>query len=365
MKLQSALLPILIGLSAYVSFSWLHTAFPGFRAQAIPFLPTAMYLAVAAGLYLNVSDIDLSELSKNKLVIAAVLFLGVPVKILLPGLGLLAFIPSLGLPTVFLCATVIAQIDPILAAKNIAHERFSSKSGTILRCWSSFDDPITVLFAFYIFLPLLQSRSSFLGQYFIEILIEILFCAVIAIIFNFERQLPILAKRKARQVMVIALCVASGIAGRFLLPASIGLIARPFSSRTKELVLNCIFGFSAFLVGALATDIPLAWLAGTVLGAGTFFVAQPLIAAMFIKDSKDNRLRVMYGHQNGMTAILLTIALELRIGSTQLLSITLPAIIVIAFFYYVANYLLEQHYLSPETVTLEHESQLLRRPVKK
>jgi NhaP-type Na+/H+ or K+/H+ antiporter len=357
MKLQSALLPLLIGLFAYTLFCLIRLFFPGFSTQSIPFLPTAMYLAVAAGLYLNVSDIDIRELLKNKVAIASVLILGIPAKIFLPGLLLLAFMPVLGKAAVFLCATVIAQIDPILAAKNIAHERFSPKSGAILRCWASFDDPITVLFAFYIFLPLLlKEQSSLLSQYFVEISLELLACAGLTILFQSQRQMPIMAQRKIRQVMVIAICIASGLLGRFLLPASLGLMARPFSAESKERVLNWIFGFSAFVVGALAVDISLNWPAGILLGAATFFIAQPLVALLFIRDSKENLLRVMAGHQNGMTAILLTIALDLQIGNAQLLAITLPAIIAIAVFYAVVNYWLDQNYALPAMLLDENKS---------
>ncbi|MEO1391128.1 MAG: hypothetical protein AAFV85_27665, partial [Cyanobacteria bacterium J06634_6] len=261
----------------------------------------------------------------------------------LPGMALLTLDPRLGIPAAFLCSTVIAQIDPILAAKNIAHERFSPKAGTILRCWSSFDDPITVLFAFYIFLPLfLNEQTSFLSQYFLELFVELLVCVGIATTFRLQKNASIFSSTTIRKLMVIGTCVASGLSGRFLLPASLGLMARPFNSQVKERAVNCIFAFSSFLIGALAVGIPLNWKAGVILGASTYFLAQPAIAALFIQDTKINRLRVMFGHQNGMTAILLTIALELRTGSDQLLAITLPAIIAIAVFYYITNYRIEQ-----------------------
>lgn len=347
MQLQSAILPLAIGLIAYCLALVIHLGNPGFQVQAIPYLPTVMYLAVALGLYLNVSDIDIPELQKNKLTIAAVLFLGVPVKIFLPGLVLLDLLPSLGKTAALLCATVIAQIDPILSAKNIAHDRFSTKSGTILRCWSSFDDPITVLFAFYIFIPVLfRGESSYLSQFLTDISFEGMACIIMIAVFHYRTQLPIFAQESVNKILVIAVCIASGLAGRFLLPASMGLISRPFSTRVKEQLLNWIFGFSAFVIGALAVDIPLNWTAGIVLGGMTFFIAQPLIAWLFIRDTWENLFRVMLGHQNGVTAILLTIALELQIGQEKLLSITLPAIVAIAFFYAITNYLLEQHYLS-------------------
>lgn len=343
MKFRSARLPFSIGLAAYILFFVLRTVLPGFQVQSIPYLSTVMYLAVAAGLYLNVSDIDLSELIKNKLAIAAVLCVAVPVKIFIPGMALLTLQPTLGIPVAFLCATVIAHVDPILAARNIAHRQFSPKAGTILRCWSSFDDPITVLFAFYIFMPLfLNEQTSFLSQYFLELLVELLVCIGVATIFRLQKDASIFSSTKIRKLMVIGICVASGLSGRFLLPASLGVMARPFDNQVKERAVNCIFAFSSFLIGALAVGIPLDWWAGIILGGSTFFLAQPAITWLLIQDTRLNRLRVMFGHQNGMTAILLTIALELKTGTDQLLAITLPAIIAIALFYYITNYRVEQ-----------------------
>ncbi len=347
MKLQSAFLPLVIGGVGFSSALLLNLALPNFQVQSIPLLPTAMYFAVSVGLYLNVSDIEITELLKNGRAIALVLLIGVPLKILLPGLALSALMPALGTVAVFLCATVIAQIDPILAAKNIDPKRFSQKSGTILRCWSSFDDPITVLFAFYIFLPLsLNEQTQYIGRYVAELGLEISVCLGLVWLLNVQRRLFLLQTDRIRRMVVIATCVASGLAARFLLPASLGLMADPFSARTKEKILNWIFGFSSFVIGALATDVPLKVQAGVALGAATFFVAQPLVALLFIRDSKANLLRVMFGHQNGMTAILLTIALELQLENVQLLSITLPAIVAIAVFYATVNYWLDRRLAS-------------------
>lgn len=354
MKLKSALMPLLIGGLAYGLFFFGSGFFPNFQLHEISILPVLMYTAVAVGLYLNVSDIEMEELLRNKGVIAAVLLIGVPAKIFLPGLALLLLVPSLGKATVFLCATVIAQIDPILSAKSIAHDRFSQKSGTILRCWSSFDDPITVLFAFYIFLPLFfQDQSFLIGRYFIQLLGELIVCAVLAfclnVFLNSQSRLAGLKERHIKRFVVISTCIASGVLGRFLLPASLGLLVDPFSAQAKQRVLNWIFVFTSFVIGALAVDVRISWFPGIVLGAATFFLAQPLVSLLFIRDSRDNLWRVMLGHQNGMTAILLTVAIELQIGNLQLLSITLPAIIAIALFYPSANYLLERYYPQPAT----------------
>ena len=348
MKLQFAFIPILIGLASYGIFYSISETFDvGIRD--IPLLQSAMYIAVASGLYLNVSEINISELLKNKVAIASILLIGVPAKILIPGVALSWIaLPSLG--AALLCATVIAQIDPILTARNVDPERFSEKSGTILRCWSSFDDPITVLFAFYIVLPLFFDQSSgSIGTYLLSLGFEILICGIVAAII--QKLQDTTAKIRLQKLGVIATCVGSALLGKFLLPAALGLAARPFKNeQAKNRVLNLIFWFSAAVIGGLAVNLNIDWFAGLVLSLGTFAIAQPLVSFFFIRgDSPANFWRIVFGHQNGMTAILLTIAIELATGQTRLMSITIPAVLFIAFFYGISNWVLDQIWL-PETV---------------
>ncbi|MBT9312941.1 cation:proton antiporter [Leptothoe kymatousa] len=342
MQTKSALLPIGIGLGAYCS-AWSLNTFGLFQPQDFALLQPAMHMAIAAGLYLNVAEINIREVRRNLKVIAAVLFLGVPIKILVPGLLLSPFLP---IPVAMLCATVIAQIDPILAAKNINPKRFSPKAATLMRCWSSFDDPITVLFAFYLFLPQFSVQAVSLPQYFSNLGLEIY---ASFLIYTISRLWKPLQQGWGAKLIIFATCIGSGIAGAFitagtlLLPASLGLYLRPFTNeKLKTAVLNLIFGFSAFVIGALAANLDLHWRMGVALAMGTFFIAQPLVTMLFFRDERNDVVRVMFGHQNGMTAILLTIALELAIDDVQLLSITLPAILAIAAFYTISNYITDQ-----------------------
>lgn len=348
MNLTSPLLPILLGL---MSFAVSHQAFESFglHIRDWPQLSIAMYLAVALGLFINVSDIDRTALNANRTSIASVLLVGVPIKILLPGALLSFFLmqPTQSFDTgiAFLCATVIAQIDPILAAKNIDHKRFSNETSTILRCWSSFDDPITVLFAFYIFLPrIIEGQADRGGQYALSIFIEVIVCYVFYLLFNKDNPVIQPQKTTGMKLFVILICIVSGLFGKFLPPAFLGLLLRPLTSRTKSILLDVIFVFSIVIIGALSVDVSFNWIAGILLGMSTFVLAQPLVTAMFIrKGAWCDRLRVMAGHQNGMTAILLTISIELKLDNVGLLPITLPAILFIALLYYASNFWLDQN----------------------
>ena len=336
MQPKSALIPIGIGLGAY-GLAWGLNSVSSFQIRELMLLQPTMYVAIAAGLYLNVAEINLREVRRNLKVIAAVLFLGVPIKILVPGLLLSIFLP---VSVAMLCATVIAQIDPILAAKNIDPERFSPKAATLMRCWSSFDDPITVLFAFYLFLPQFSTQPLALPDYFVNLALEIYISFAI---YTISRLWKPLQEGLGAKLIILSICIISSITGGLLLPASLGLYLRPFKNeRLKTTVLNLIFGFSAFVIGALAANLALNWGVGLLLAMGTFFFAHPLVTKLFFKDEGTDAIRVMLGHQNGMTAILLTIALELATKNIQLLSITLPAILAIAAFYTISNYITDR-----------------------
>lgn len=330
---SSALIPIGIGLGAYC-LAWGLNSVSYFQIKEFALLQPAMYVAIAVGLYLNVAEINLREVRRNLKVIAAVLFLGVPIKIVVPGLLLSFFLP---LSVAMLCATVIAQIDPILAAKNINPERFSPRAATLMRCWSSFDDPITVLFAFYLFLPQFSPQPLALPDYFLNLAFEIYISFAI---YTISRLWKPLQHGLGAKVIILGTCIVSSMTGGLLLPASLGLYLRPFKKeRPKTIVLNLIFCFSVLVIGALAANLTLRWGVGILLAVSTFFLAQPLVTKLFFHNEGTDTIRVMLGHQNGMTAILLTIALELATENIQLLSITLPAILAIAAFYTISNYI--------------------------
>ena len=108
-----------------------------------------------------------------------------------------------------------------------------------------------------------------------------------------------------------------------------------------------------FNIGALASSLEMnsSYLfLGILLGFSMFFIAQPIVTMLFVRDiTKRDQLRLMFSHENGMTAVLLTVAIELRSKDIHLLPITLPAIVCIAFLYLVVNTCFAQ-----EDKTLSH-----------
>lgn len=333
---------IVLGYTSYLLvniFNW--------NVRSLPHLQQIMFIVIAIGLYINVASIEIGSFKKELKQITAVLVFGVPIKIILPGL-ILGWLSPNNSKIAFLCATVIAQIDPIVASQSFQNIKLKKSSETILRAWSSFDDPVTVLFAFYIFSPISQSNSFNFIEYFLGyILINLLFIGGIYFVYN--KLLRTWYKRFKDEIItninkfIIGFVFIYGLlTSSFLAPAAVGLFIRPFKPSNMNKVISVIACFSAIIIGAFAARSIIDWQAGLIL-AISMLVAHALATYFLIKESPQSKLKLMFSHQNGMTAILLTIGLEVSgQGISNLLSITLPAIILIAFFYLCSNYIIER-----------------------
>ncbi|NET56262.1 MAG: hypothetical protein F6K47_08850 [Symploca sp. SIO2E6] len=323
--------------------SYLLTKLFSIELRTIAHFQQIMYTAVAVGLYINVISIDTQTFKKNFKTITSIILVGVPLKIFLPGTIIAWLLPG-NAQIAYLCATVIAQIDPIAAARFLEGSKLSKKSETILRVWSSFDDPVTVLFAFYIFLPIALATNQFnFGQYFFYILRDIIVCVLTYFLYK-----KFLKSQRAKKFFDIAIVVIiigySSLSGSFLLPAAIGLFIRPLTGgKIIKVTLDIIFYMSAVVIASLATNLTINWFSGLILAFSTFFLAQIIVTLLFIRDSNENKIRIMFGHQNGMTAALLTVTLEMSgLESNNLFSITLPAIVLVTIFYFTSNSLIDR-----------------------
>jgi hypothetical protein len=332
---------ILLGLSSYATASFFKI-----NVRAIPNLQQVMYAAIAFGLYISVLSIDIESFKTHLKSIAAVLIFGVPIKIILPGFAL-AFLSPNNAKIAYLCSTVIAQIDPIVATQSLKNIKLSRKSQTTLSAWASFDDPITVLFAFYIFLPMARMESFDFTEYFVSrILIDVLVVGGIYTLYVFF--LNYWYKRIQDTVIlgiditVVGLVFIYGLFTTSLfVPAAIALFVRPFNAEKASAAMAGIACFSAITIGAFTAISRIDWGYGFIL-AFFMLVAHALATQLLIQDHPLSKLKMMFSHQNGMTAILLTIGLELSDEAvSNLLPITLPAIIFIAFFYLASNYIID------------------------
>jgi len=335
---------LLFGISAYAMATLFKV-----NIRDFPLLEQIMYLAIAVGLYINVLSIQIKSFKIELRSILAGVILGVPIKIVLPGLALAVLSPD-NYKIAFLCSTVIAQIDPIIAAQSIQNTpiKLNKRSETILRAWSSFDDPVTVLFAFYIFLPISQGIEINFIEYFVNrILLDFFIIAVIHQIYtrvywNWRKRIKNTVV-KVIDITIISLVFIYGLlTSSFLAPAAIGLFIRPFSAKSAGNLISGIAFFSAIVIGAFAATSRIDWGAGIIL-AGAMLVAHAIATHFLIKTSSvQDKLKLIFSHQNGMTAILLTVALEVSgKGLSNLLPITLPAIVLIALFYLASNWIVD------------------------
>ncbi len=332
---------VLLGIIAYFSAVNLNI-----DARNITYLQQIMYVSIAVGLYINILSIDTKIFKTCFNSIVKVVLVGVPIKIVLPGFLLSLFSPQIA-PIAYLCSTVIAQIDPIAADKFLEDSKISKKSETILRAWSSFDDPITVLFAFYIFLPALLLTNFKIEEYLIKIILDIFSCILIYLFYLIYKQNITISKKVQsfiETIVIVAIIIYSVVFNSFILPAVAGLFIRPFAPEKFSVINSGIFYLSAVILGTFAANMQLDWYSGLILAASTFFLAQVFVTFIFIKDSIESKSRVMFGHQNGMTAMLLTVAIEMSTSekTDELLGITLPAIVWVAVFYFGTNYLLNR-----------------------
>jgi NhaP-type Na+/H+ or K+/H+ antiporter len=308
--------------------------------RSFPHLQTVMHTLLSIGLYASVIGIDTRKLRELSKTVTVVLLFGVPLKILLPG-AILTFLSPWSSGISFLCSTVIAQIDPISTSKIIRNRRMTKKSETILRVWSSFDDPITVLFAFYIFLPIALNNPFALSAYFFQIFRDILLCLVLYIVH--KHLVTNSSTREVKSILFASVVFGLGITlNTLLLPAIAGLFFRPFTERQLASVTNTIFFITVVFTGSLAANYILDWYSGFILAFSMFFIGQPITSFLFVRDSMSSRVRVMLGHQNGMTALLLTLVIQsASLQLTSVFSITLSSVIWIMLFYFSSNYIFD------------------------
>ncbi|MCG8366786.1 MAG: hypothetical protein MJA27_26060 [Pseudanabaenales cyanobacterium] len=347
---------IALGLSAYIFALTIQL-----DIRDLPYLDKLMSAAIAIGLYFNTFEIETNLLRNQIGTVLKILLFGVPIKILLPAasLALLYFfdVPD-GYWIAGLCSTVVAQIDPISTDSFLRQSGMRDESKIILRAWASLDDPITVLFAFYIFLPLALSQSFNPGDYLLNLLLTLSIWITLFIIHsNLIRNQPLQSYIEITLLTAVVLYTVAS--GQFLLPAVVGLFIRPTllqrNPQISQTITSVIFYISAIVLGSLAGIVPIKWLAGLSLALPMFFMAQTIVAYVLIKDcGLQDKLRIMLGHQNGMTAMLLTISLELTGVGPQnggLFSITLPAILWIALFYLSSNSLLDSWIYHPTRIS--------------
>jgi len=304
------------------------------------------YSLLAIGLYGGVYAIDLKEFRIHKKIIISAITIGVILKSLIIG-GLLFFFTQNILS--FLFGIIVAQIDPISVSHLLQKNKTKklSKSGeTILRAWSSFDDPMTVLLSIYLALPLLgtyikgKDLSFDFTSYFSELFYNLLFAAFIFILFKiFQKKF---SQKKILEILLLVIIFCFVIYFKLMLSiALIALFFRPKISKTLDKAINFSLYISTILLGILLIN-GISFFIGFLLA---IFTVLSQIIALFIlmrEFSQKDKVYLAFGQQNGITSIILAIIIESFYSGT--ISIIAPAIFFINSLYFILNHLADKYF---------------------
>ena len=334
---------ILAGLALSAIFD-----FRGVQSQQWYLLTVAILLA--AGLYSSTFGISLQHVRGHLGLILKAITIGVFLKALIIG-SLLSWV--LQNPFGFILGICVAQIDPLATAALMNHNRLSKPAQSILRAWSSFDDPMTVIMSLYAPIAIsmvsgvqwqpIHGTMQELGLigYLAETGINLLFAAGIYILWRLMKR-----HSKATNYVVVGL-VALGMYGLLIGALSIavyyfwmlgiavlGLFMRPPIAKAVSYGVHWALGIAAVLLGVLLINGINLWV-GVILGFSAY-VAQILVSFLLTNNLPiRDRLHLAFAQQNGITAIILSLLFESYYPGT--VAIVAPAIIVINILYAVAN----------------------------
>jgi NhaP-type Na+/H+ or K+/H+ antiporter len=301
-----------------------------------------IYGILCLGLYGSVYGINLKELkTHNKIVLSAVTF-GVLFKTLFIGAGFYLLFPS---PLAFILGVIVAQIDPVGTAHLMSNNKKLSASGqTIIRAWSSFDDPITVLLALYLFLPMvLNTQQSILG-YLVVFGYNLIFCSLIYLCTKYLK--PDDNAQLGLLLLAFIICVYFQLT---LSIAVIGLFLRPQKLLTRfnfemilQRLLQCVFLISTFLIGAFSRG-QFDLLRGVVLGFLAILSQIAVSSLLTQKLHKVDKVNIAFAQYNGITSIVLAIFFEEN--QLSVVPIVIVALVTINLVYYFNNNVLKLRFL--------------------
>jgi NhaP-type Na+/H+ or K+/H+ antiporter len=273
---------------------------------------------LTVGLFAAAYGISRRELRRNARIVLVAITLGVALKAALVGAIMALVYGSAGF---ILLGVAVAQIDPLSVAATLRRSGMSGRAKSILLAWASFDDPVTVLLVYLgsFALPLAQhharaglglSASSFLAQIFLN-------AALIAVAGVAWYLLRVLGESYANDrlsyalqcLVLVGLLAAAAWYGLLIGITVCGLFFRPAVGAIVDRAVNFAFYAAVILLGLLLVDgvnIP----AGILLGVAVF--AMQVVTALAITRGlpRADRFHLAVGQQNGLTAIVLGLALQ-------------------------------------------------------
>lgn len=338
---------ILAGLAVSAIFD-----FRGVQNESWYLLTVAILLA--AGLYSSTFGIAIPHFRQNIGLILKAITIGVFLKAFIIGSVMVAILHN---PFGFILGIIVAQIDPLATAALMKNNRISKPAQAILRAWSSFDDPMTVILSLYAPIIIATATGSVwqpirgtmqdlgVGGYLAETGINIVFAGGIYLLWQLMRR-----HSKATHYVIVGL-VALGMYGLLIGALSIavyyfwmlgiailGLFMRPPIEKVVSYGVHWALGIAAVLLGILLINGINFWL-GIALGC-IAYVSQ-IIVSFFLtgKLPMRDRLHIGFAQQNGITSIILSLLFESYYPGT--VAIVAPAIIVINTLHRIANSFLD------------------------
>lgn len=284
-------------------------------------------LLLAVGLYGSTHGIDRAEARQH----GRLILLAVTVGVLLKAAFIAGVVHLIsGDPRAVILAVAIAQIDPLSVASVMADSRLSDRARTILGAWSSFDDPVTVILAFYAVSVLRPGQSGLSVSYLADLGLNALFAAVAYGVWRLVRKAPPVLSYVAAATAVVSAAWTSLMLGL----ATAGLYLRMPESRWLARAVAAAFALSAFLMGLLLVGGANLML-GALLGVAAF--AAQMLAALVLTHGLPVMDRVHLGlaQQNGITAVILALAFERDFPG--FVAVIAPAILTVNLVYVVAN----------------------------
>ncbi len=294
----------------------------GFNAISHTHFSTFSTIALALGLYVAVSGIDLPSLGKYKKTAWFIITAGVPLQIFVTGFLMWVIYPH---PVSLLVAVAIDQIDPLSVTTLLNNKAGMSKEAkTLLRVWASFDDPVTVLVGFVFLIPIvtgvaMESTSTYL----IGLIMNVI--PALGIWWAYKKEY---LKNWNVQFMLLVLGLVYAVATQaFLFAAIMGLFIRPFAEEHLSKIISVLYYSILIIVGAGLVHYGIDIRLGFLLALVEFFVVQPLSALTMVKGTTNDIFRLAFAQQNGLTTILMGLAFQTM--GFNVLPILLPAIVVI------------------------------------
>lgn len=309
---------------------------------------------LAIGLYSSTFGISIQDARTHVRMILKAITIGVLLKALIIGSIMAVVLQN---PFGFILGIIVSQIDPLATAALMKGNRMSKRAQSILRAWSSFDDPMTVIMSLYA--PILIAmvagtqwqvirgtmQDVGLAGYLIETGINLLFAAGIFVLWRLMKR-----HSKATNYFVVAL-VALGMYGLLAGALSIavyyfwmlgiavlGLFMRPPIEKAIDHTLHWALSLAAVLLGILLINGINVW-TGVALGFAAYG-AQLIVGYLLTRGLPGrDRWHISFAQQNGITAIILALLFETYYPGT--VAIVAPAIIVINTLHAVANRVLD------------------------